>query len=235
MSMVGQAVVAPSARVVSWIASIMGAAGLVLAVFPPGYGPAWIPPLALALPPMAFVLMLGAPEAFGVTSRRSGQRSVNILPAVSTIGLVVAAMQIGVLNWRIALLPAALCAGVTLLLGLGLVGRRLPGNFWVGALFWAAFGGAYGYGGLIYADVRFDREPTQSFQAQVDRVYLSYGRHSTTPHLVLAPWGPAAGETDVPVTHAAYAALGPGQTACVTLHPGALRMPWFQADVCGQP
>ena len=40
------------------------------------------------------------------------------------------------------------------------------------------------------------------------------------------------GPTDIAVSRTAYDALGPGQTACVTLHPGALRMAWFEADVC---
>jgi hypothetical protein len=222
-----------SERIVAWFASGLGFVGVILPIFAGMANEGWIAPVALVIPPVCFMLMLGAPEAFGITNRRTGRRSLNIIPALSVVGLIAAASHVGVINWRLTLLPAGLCAAMTLLLGLALVGRRLPGGLWLSLVFWACFGGAYGYGAMVFADMRFDQGATQTFPAPVQRQYLSYNRNSTTPHLVLGPWGEVTGETDIAVSRSAYDALGPGQTACVTLHPGRLGMPWFQADVCG--
>jgi hypothetical protein len=146
-------------------------------------------------------------------------------------GLAMPLSHVGMMNWSMALILAGLCAAVALLLGVGLVGRRLPGGLLLSVLFWGAFGGGYGYGAAVFADTRFDHNLPQIYPAQVQRQYMSH-RGGSTRHLVLGPWGPMTGTTDIAVSLSAYDALIPGQTACVTLHPGALRMPWYRAGVC---
>jgi hypothetical protein len=231
MSIVTQGAAAPAARINVWIASGLGALGVILPLFAGGSQGFWIIPVSLVLPAIGFAMMLATPEAFGVTRR--GKRSLNIMPGLSIIGLLVSGTtNASLLDWRPALVPAAFAAAIALVLGVGLVGRRLPGPLWASILFWVVFGAGYGFCGTVFADRRLDHDPTQNFPVVVQRQYLSYGKNSTTPHLVLAPWGPATGETDVAVTRAAYQALTPGQTACVTLHPGALNMPWFEAGLC---
>src|ERR1700709_1147907 len=119
MSVVGQtAVVAPSARAICWLACGLAVVGLLLPLFATGPQGEWIIPIALTLPAMIFLMMLAAPEAFGVTHRRWTGRTGNAFPAMSVIGLITSVSHDGLINWRLTLLPAGLCAVIFLLVGL---------------------------------------------------------------------------------------------------------------------
>jgi hypothetical protein len=232
MSTIEAGATAPSGRAIMVTACALALVNGILPVFAGGAYGDEIAPLSLALPAVVFALLLAAPEAFGVTHRRTGRRTPNVLPAFSVMGLIISAGHVGFLTWRPALTFAGFGAAIALVLGLGLVGKRLPGGIWLSALLWAGFGGAYGYGATVFADTTFDHDPGQIFRAQIEREYVSHSRSSSTPHLVLAPWGPVGRETDISVTNQTYHALAVGDAACVTLRPGALGMAWYRAAVC---
>jgi hypothetical protein len=108
----------------------------------------------------------------------------------------------------------------------------MPGGLAAAILFLAVYGAGYGFGGLVFADMRFDHGQSQTFQTTVQSRHESHGRGGTGYHLVLAPFGPVTTPASARVSPAAYAALNIGDVACVTLHPGALKMAWYTAGVC---
>jgi len=89
----------------------------------------------------------------------------------------------------------------------------------------------YGGGGLLLADVELDHQPAQAFPTQVLRKYISTGKHSS-PHLVLAPWGPRVMGEDISVNRAYYAHVDEGASVCMNLHPGAFGMRWYDMGDC---
>jgi hypothetical protein len=75
----------------------------------------------LAAPAVIFVVLLLAPQAFVLTTRGKQVRMLNVFMALPILVMVGVSLGAGVLDVRAAFLPAALCAAITLLLGLGLV------------------------------------------------------------------------------------------------------------------
>lgn len=89
----------------------------------------------------------------------------------------------------------------------------------------------YGGGGLLLANVGLDHQPAQTFPTHVLRKYISTGKHSS-PHLVLAPWGPRVMGEDMSVNRAYYAHVDAGSSVCMSLHPGAFGMRWYGLGDC---
>jgi hypothetical protein len=89
----------------------------------------------------------------------------------------------------------------------------------------------YGGGGLLLADVGLDHQPAQVFPTQVLSKYISTGKHSS-PHLVLAPWGPQLMGEDLSVSRAYYAHVDEGARVCMSLHPGAFGLRWYGLGDC---
>lgn len=205
--------------------------GFLLALAPRGWGGALVPVAALVCPALAFAVLLAFPWAFGVTSR-TGRRTVNFGLVFAVMGLAAAGLAGHPMDLQYALLPAGVCALIAVMLGVGAAAQPLPGDRGSAILFLVIYGAAYGFGGMTYADVRFDQDSGQLFQTEVQGEHVSYGRHSTNYHLTLAPFGGFAQPFDAEVPRAVFQALKPGDTACVTLHPGALRMRWYHAGLC---
>jgi hypothetical protein len=221
----------PGQLLLQWIGYGLSAIASLMIVLPVGRGQDWLSVLLLVAPVVLFALLLYAPQAFVMTTRRSQTRMLNVLMAGPAFCLVVVAFGAGVLDVRYAFAPAGLCAAIALLLGLALAARRLPGHLLTGLVFSGVYGAAYGYGAMIFADTRLDHADGQTFQSQVVRRYIGGGR-SMTYRVVLTPWGPVARQDDVTVSRALYHQTQEGQTLCVTLHPGLLRMPWRSVAAC---
>ena len=100
-------------------------------------------------------------------------------------------------------------------------------------LFLVLYGGGYGAGAPILVNLRFDRSEGHVYQAPVEAHRVTYGRGGPGYSLRLGYWGPGdrcALQAGVP--RAVYFALNPGDTACVSLHPGALGMAWYRIARC---
>jgi hypothetical protein len=221
----------PGQLLLQWIGYGLSLIASLLIVLPVGRGQDWLSALLLIAPVVLFALLIYAPQAFVMTARRSQTRMLNVLMAGPAFCLVIVAFGAGVLNVKYAFAPASLCAAITLLLGLALAARRLPGSLLAGLVFFGVYGAAYGYGAMIFADTRLDHAEGQPFQSQILQRYIGGGR-STTYHLVLAPWGPVASQDNLKVTRDLYDQAQVGQTVCLTLHPGLLRMPWRSVAAC---
>jgi hypothetical protein len=218
--------------VVRWVGYGLSVIGLFLPFVPARFGGAALAVATLALPAVVFALLLYAPEAFGQTLRGTKTRTVSVVLMLPVFMLFVSALGAGVLDSHYALPPAGVCAAIAVLLGLGAAARPMPGGLVAAIVFLALFGAAYGYGGLVYADIRFDRDPGQLFQAPVSDHHVSHGRGGPSYHVTLAPWGPVTRPVSAVVPSETYARLNPGDTACVVLHPGALRMAWYRVGLC---
>jgi hypothetical protein len=180
--------------------------------------------------PAALLVAAWAPEAFEVRARAS--KTLNPLLGAPTGFVLVMGLVHQLVDPTLAIVAGAIGAATFLALGYAARGRpglQSPISMMV---LLTLFGGLYGYGALVAANVQFDTSPTTVIQAPVVDKFLTYGRNSTGYHLRLAPWGARTTPNAVDVSHAAYDALGPGDRACVVQHSGALGVAWFTARTC---
>ncbi|HET7108972.1 MAG TPA: hypothetical protein VFI38_19315 [Candidatus Acidoferrum sp.] len=90
---------------------------------------------------------------------------------------------------------------------------------------------AYAGGVTAMADSLLDHSIPRGFQAEVLQKRISSDR-STTWYLRLAPWGPQNQPDEVSVSSSLYSSVEPGQLVCVYLHPGALKISWYEVARC---
>jgi hypothetical protein len=128
------------------------------------------------------------------------------------------------LLWAVA---GKAAAGVALLLGIGsrkfLVqqGALTRTVFAVGLL--AAL---YGYSAASVINTVYDEATAEAYTPKVVSKHTSKGK-TTTYYLTLEAWGPMPTGEDVPVSHAYYEQVQPGQSVKVALGSGRLGVPWF--------
>jgi hypothetical protein len=218
--------------IVRWVGYGLSLIGLILPFVPARFGGPALAAATLVLPALIFALLLYAPEAFGQTLRGTRTRTVSLVLILPPFILFATALGAGVLDTHYALLPAGVCAAIAVLLGLGAAARPMPGSLVAAIIFLALYGAGYGFGGLVYADVRFDRDPGQLFPARVLGHDVTHGRGGPSYRLMLEPFGPVTRPVGAAVSSETYARLNPGDTACATLHPGALRMAWYRVGLC---
>ena len=89
----------------------------------------------------------------------------------------------------------------------------------------------YAAGLVAHADADLDASHPQTFVAQIYEKHVNSGRQ-TSYHLRISPWGPQHETTDVDVPYSIYKGVTPGQSVCLHLYPGALRIPWYVASSC---
>jgi hypothetical protein len=95
------------------------------------------------------------------------------------------------------------------------------------------FAGAYAYGLVAEADELFDRSPPQSIRLIVLDKHISGGMRSPVlRYFTVGPWGPRPEADDITVSSATYQAIQRGQVVCLALRPGALGIPWYDAEAC---
>ncbi|MBB5360504.1 hypothetical protein HDE76_003748 [Rhodanobacter sp. ANJX3] len=132
-----------------------------------------------------------------------------------------------------SVLEYGVVVGLPLLAAVMLVnGRRDRTRAWGwGALLLALVALPYGAGVLSLSDVLLDQQPPQVFSTQVQGKYISSGKHPQ-PYLVLAPWGPETMGDKVAVSRAYYAQTPVNATVCAALHPGSVKLRWFDLREC---
>ena len=187
---------------------------------------------AICAPAALLALVACAPAAFEVRGRRSPAKAVNFILLIPAAGLLGAAFTSPLVYPQICFLIAAAGAAIGLLVGLWAPRREPPANAPILLLFLALFGGGWGCGAPALANRHFDGSAGRIFPAAVEARKVTYGRGGPGYHLQLGPWGPFTEASYVGVTGGVYEALSPGDTACVTLHPGALAMPWYSVARC---
>jgi hypothetical protein len=89
----------------------------------------------------------------------------------------------------------------------------------------------YGYGAGMEVNALLDQSTPQTYRVLVSSKYVSHGK-STMYHLKLASWGPNAGGQNLLVSYSQYAAVKPGDTVCMSLRSGALRVMWSELGRC---
>jgi hypothetical protein len=188
--------------------------------------------LAVGAPVALLTLVASAPTAFEVTGRRSRAKAVNFALLIPPAGLLSAAFTSPLVYPQICFLTAAAGAAIGLLIGLWAPRREAPANVLFLFMFLALSGGCWGGGAPALANRRFDHSVGRIFPAAVEARKVTYGRGGPGYHLQLGPWGPVTEARYVGVPVGVYEALNPGDTACVTLHPGALAMPWYRVTRC---
>jgi hypothetical protein len=89
----------------------------------------------------------------------------------------------------------------------------------------------YGYGAGLEVNALLDRSTPQTHRVIITAKHVSHGR-STSYHLNLARWGPRVSGQDLMVSYSQYAAVKPGDSVCMLLLPGALRVAWSELGRC---
>ena len=91
----------------------------------------------------------------------------------------------------------------------------------------------YCYGAIAEADMLLDSTTTpETYRVAVVRKHVSHGKNHDTPYLTLDPWGPRTDTSSVSVSWPTYNAVVLGQTVCINLRPGALKLPWYTLYLC---
>jgi hypothetical protein len=134
------------------------------------------------------------------------------------------------LDWRGPLMLA--CAG-----GLALAGAAARVDPWFRKRRWEVLltgliTASYGYGAGLELNALADQSVPRVFPAEVLAKRVSNDSHWTTWYLTLKPWGPVADTDEVSVSEALYRLRQPGDTVCVLLRSGALRIEWYQVATC---
>jgi len=220
---------------VTWLGYVLAAVGslaalaLILIHADPESAVLTVIAVAAPLPLLACVAL--APAAFEIDSRFG--HSLNLVLIFPVASLLIVTLNTPLARPEVSWVMAGVGTGFALLIGLWAPTRATVAGPRVLLVFLCLFGAGYGWSAPLLADLRFDHAPSQAFQAPVVGRGVSYGGRSRTRYyLRLGPWGPVSRTTTVVVPHATYLALNTGDQACVTLHPGALAMPWFSAAIC---
>ncbi|MFZ1013158.1 MAG: hypothetical protein WAN28_07415, partial [Terracidiphilus sp.] len=209
------------------IVSIASAAAL---LFPEAAlrGPASL--VLAATPIAAFVLIQRSPLLYAVFKQKADPRAeLSIALVVSGFGLLLSVTRQHFVSLQ-PLLVRMVPAGLAYFFGFESVcrhGSQKPGNIFV-LLFIA---GLYGAGFGMMADTIADRAPATTYSADVLSKHVSRGR-STSYYLELAPWGPMTAPNQLSVPAHTYGSLQVGDEVCLVLHPGSLRVPWYQLIDC---
>jgi len=141
-----------------------------------------------------------------------------------------ALFTLNTLEWQGPVMLA--CAG-----GLALTGVAARIDPWFrhqrwGVLLIGLFACAYGYGTTMELNALTDGSPPQVHRVRVLGKHEDESSHVSTWYLTLEPWGPVADSEDVSVSKAQYRLTKPGDTVCVPLKSGALKIAWYRVETC---
>ena len=199
---------------------------------PPGPAMELLALVAIAVALVVLGLVARAPGAFEVKSSRSPTRVTNLFLLIPSAGLMVAGFTSPLVFPQVVLLTGAAGAALALLIGLWTPRASQPTSAAFLYVFLGLYGAGCGIGAPPLVNRRFDHSQGQVFQAVVEGRRITSGKGGLHYNLQIGPWGPRTAPSTVPVSQAVYDATRPGDTACVTLHPGALLMPWYLGGRC---
>jgi hypothetical protein len=186
----------------------------------------------LAVLPWCALAMIAHWRGIVHADSSSVYRGVAALFHVPGLLLCIAAIaDVHLLAWHEALILTALGGAPFAALALRL--DRRPARKRQAVVMMALFAVAYAYGIVAQLDTRLDRAPPQRFRVTVLDKHLSGGTHSPLRRiLTVEPWGPRAETDDITVDGDTFHAVKRGASVCISLHPGALGIPWYGAAAC---
>ena len=230
MSLVEEASVSPNLNRVRWAGYGLLLPGLLAMIAGGGWPGPVTAGIDIVVALLPVLIALYAPRAFEVTSR--GKQVFNfsvgglaVLLFLLSFGLDLVDVAAGWVAAGVGAFSGALAAFLATL-------RQpvaMPKSMVI-AMF--IIGGVYGIGAFNVADVRFDTGLGTVYRAKVESMAVSDNNRTTSYSVDLAPWGPVTSSGRVDVPWSIYAALSPGDTACMTLHPGRFGARWFTPGVC---
>lgn len=217
----------PSQIELPWLIYVVSAMGASFGVVDALMHSVAISVALLALPPIIVVLSYFFPGAFQVQSRFGLRRVTGLFLAVPIGGMFFANLFEPQVNpWE-----PLVGAGVFAVVGFGASYAAVdPGQRWQGKALFALICAAYGYAATAVADIQFDKGPATIFTVPVLAKTTHWGtRHrASTYYLELPPWGPRTKGDEVEVPSSQYNNIEVGNTVRVALHPGTLKLPWYE-------
>jgi hypothetical protein len=98
--------------------------------------------------------------------------------------------------------------------------------------FWILVGLTVGWaaGALVTVDKLLDHTPPKHFRVPVISTRIVYGK-STGYYIAVAPWGPFPKGQEFR-NRRLYERVKAGDELCMTAHDGALRIKWYEAQLC---
>jgi MFS family permease len=188
----------------------------------------------IALPVLAIMLMALSDGAYAFDNERHDKRphlaGLIIMPSIV---LALRSMSdVRLENWHYGLLLGGiggLAFAVAAFMFDRTGARRLNKLLMIFALMTS-----YGYGAGAAIDALLDHSETHVFRVGVVGGRISHGKYST-PYLTLGPWGGKTESEEVAVSRDFYDRTRLGQTVCVSLHAGALKIAWYEIDSCPAP
>lgn len=153
-----------------------------------------------------------------------------VLPGIVMFITVVSTYPLHPLHW----MPLVVLAFV---LGTILARTAIVVDPWVRAqnssfLFLSVFLWQYGCGAALGSNAFADHSTARVYPVTIISKHTAGGGRGTSLNLHLMPWGPFTYGDDATVTGALYRSVKPGDTVCVYLKRGALRIPWYRVDRC---
>ncbi|MFP5229336.1 MAG: hypothetical protein ACLGXA_17125 [Acidobacteriota bacterium] len=186
--------------------------------------------VAALAPAAAAYLLYRQPMLYALFKSKADPRAdLTLVLVISGVGLLLGGSRVNFISYRPLVPYIALAAAASIAMFFPAV-RKNPrfGGTLVGLCAMSAF---YGWGLAAAADTVADRSAPQTYSAEVVGGHVSHGR-STSYYLELGPWGPAAVATSMSVGRSTYYATQRGEVLCLSLHAGALHVPWYERVSC---
>ena len=188
-----------------------------------------------ALPIIALLLMPRTKGLYQIDGRRDDARPSVAIPFIipSAILALRATTDFHFLDWK-SFLACVIIAAAFLTF---LIARSEPimrkHRFTIFSMF--LFSSAYAFGALAQADTLFDQSARRTFEVTVLSKRSTRGRKSTTWYLHVMPWGPQTNPDDISVSRPLYTSVSPGQSVCIRLASGTLKIRWYVVTPCHEP
>jgi hypothetical protein len=188
--------------------------------------------LLAALPWVCIALVASRPGIFQLGGSQAGDKvrpdlAAAFMAPAALLGLR-AFMDVHVVDWH-ELVPWA--AGMAALLLFALIRVDPSASRRWATLMFVLVAGVYGFGASSLGNALLDRSSPDVYPTKVLGKHVSSGRNRTY-ELRLAPWGQNAGPRDVTVSRSLFGEVEVGQTVCVNVHAGAIRVAWYSVNKC---
>src|SRR5579864_4003772 len=191
--------------------------------------------LQLVLP---WVLINGIalrPKLFAPTPGPMGSAPLLLLQnywinvVTNTLAFIVGFQYVQLVGWTRLWVASAMAAVVLLTMVLADPNKQRQWWHWFGFAVLFLWSVPYGYATMEWLNVTLDRSPATIQKSTTAGKFWAY---KGGPCLRVKPWGFISGVRDVEVSYALYKSVQPGDTVCLVVREGALRVPWYTAQAC---